>query len=189
MRHAAAMSELSEDAIFDILTRLWQIKSRSAELLERWLASTRDADIKAGLTGQIADERRHLRLIADELKRRGGGQPTTVDHVVTKAFAMVQAQPNDTMKVCAFHRGVVYSTNQRCYRLMALGDESLVDLLEEVVQDEERHLRWADIRLRSLSGQEVRSCNEMLQKLNGGMDAVWLRPWRHLTQSRLSYLG
>jgi rubrerythrin len=189
MRHAIAMSELSEEALFDLLTRLSQMKTRSIDLLERWSASAKDGDVKAGLSGQLADERRHLRLITDEVKRRGGRLPSTVDHVVTKAFAMVQAQPNDTMKVCAFHRGVVYSTNQRCYRLMMLVDEAATALLEEIVQDEERHLRWADIRLRSLSGQEVRACNEMLQKLNGNIDAVWLRPWRHLSQSRLSYLG
>ena len=172
-----------------VLTRLWQIKLRSVDLLEHWSASSKDADLKAGITVQLTDERRHLRLLADEVKRRSGRQPSDVDHVVTKPFALVQAQPNDLFKLCAYHRGIKQSTNERCYRLMGLVDAELAGLLVQMLQDEERHLRWADLRLRTMSGQDVRSCNALLEKMSDAMDAVWSRPWRHLTQSRLSYLS
>jgi len=188
MRHALARSEFSEESLFDILTRLWQIKLRSIDLLDRWLASTRDSDLKAGIAAHLADERRHLRLLADEVKRRSGRQPSAVDYVVTKPFALVQAQPNDLLKLCAFHRGIKTSTNERCYRLLSLSDAKLAELLAEILQDEERHLRWADLRLRIMSGEDVRRCNALLEKMSGAMEAVWSRPWRHLTQSRLSYL-
>ncbi|HLG12309.1 MAG TPA: ferritin-like domain-containing protein [Dehalococcoidia bacterium] len=189
MRHAFARSAVSEESLFDVLTRLWQIKLQSIDLLERWTTSVKDTDIKAGISVQLADERRHLRLLADEIRRRGGRQPSTVDHVVTKAFAIVQAQPNDLMKLCALHRGIKTSTNDRCYRLISLADAALCELLEGILQDEERHLRWADIRLRSISGEDVRRCNVLLEKMSDATGAVWSRPWRHLSPSRLSYLG
>jgi rubrerythrin len=180
---------MPEESLFDILTRLWQIKLQGIDLLERWATSAKDSDIKAGIGVQLADERRHLRLLADEIRRRGGRQPSTVDHVVTKAFAIVQAQPNDLMKLCALHRGIKVSTNDRCYRLMGMTDAALSELLEGILQDEARHLRWADIRLRPISGDDVRRCNALLDKMSDAMEAVWSRPWRHLTTSRLSYLG
>ena len=187
--HAVARSDEREESIFDVVTRLWQIKLRSIDLLERWTTSVKDSDIRAAIGSQLADERRHLRLLADEIKRRGGRQPSTVDHVVTKAFALVQAQPSDLLKLCAYHRGIKASMNERCYRLTKFADPALAHLLEEILRDEERHLRWADLRLRPLSGEDVRRCNALLDKMSGVMEAVWSRPWRHLTPSRISYLG
>jgi hypothetical protein len=35
----------------------------------------------------------------------------------------------------------------------------------------------------------VRRCNALLQKMEGTMQAVWSRPWRHLSSSRLGYLA
>jgi rubrerythrin len=189
MRHAFALSTVLEESIFDVLTRLWQVKMQSVDALERWRASAKDSDVKAGLGAQIADERRHIRLLADEIRRRGGRAPTVVDHVVTKAFALVQAQPNDMLKLCAYHRGIKATTKQRCYRLMSFADAQLAELLEELLQDEDRHLRWADQRLRPISGEDVRRCNALLEKVGGVMEAVWSRPWRHLSASKLSYLG
>ena len=189
MRHAFALSTVHEESIVDILTRLWQIKMQSADVLERWRASVKDSDVKAGIAAQVADERRHIRLLADEIKRRGGRQPVTVDHVVTKAFALVQAQPNDVLKLCAYHRGIKATTQQRCYRLMDYADARLAELLEQILQDEDRHQRWADQRLRPISGEDVRRCNALLEKMGGLMEAVWSRPWRHLASSKLSYLS
>jgi hypothetical protein len=189
MRHAFARSSLSDETVLEVLTRLWQIKLRSIDLLERWSTTATEYDVKAGLGTQLIDERRHLRLLADEIKRRGGRQPSIVDHVVTKAFTLVQSQPNDQFKLCAFHRGIKAPVNQRCYQLIKLGDAQLTALLEQILPDEERHLRWADTRLRSMSGEEVRRCNAMLEKLYGAMDAVWRRPFRALTGASFSYLG
>jgi rubrerythrin len=189
MRHALALSTVREESIFDILTRLWQMKTQSVDALERWRASAKDSDVKAGLAAQIADDRRHIRLLADEVVRRGGRRPATVDHVVTKAFTLAQSQPNDMLKLCAFHRGIKATTYQRCYRLMAVADAALAEVLETILQDEERHLRWADQRLRPISGEDVRRCNALLAKMGGMMEAVWSRPWRHLASSKLSYLS
>jgi rubrerythrin len=189
MRYAFANSTISEDALCEILTRLWQIKLRSIELMERWYQTATDSDIRAGLASQLSDEWRHRRLLTEALRRRTGRPPTSVDHIVTKAFALVQAQPSDAMKICAFYRGIKASTNQRYYRLLWSADLDLLDVLEQIIQDDERHLRWADLRLRSMSGEEVRRGSVMLEKMHKTMQAVWLRPWRNLPPSLLSYLA
>jgi hypothetical protein len=189
MRYAFARSGLSAEALCEILTRLWQIKLQSVDLLDRWHETARDSDIRAGIGAQQSEERRHTRLLGDELKRRSGRQPSTVDHVVTKAFALVQAQPNDAMKACAFYRGIKTSTNQRSYKLLAHADLELLEALERIIHDDDRTLRWADLRLRSLSAEDVRRCNELLHRMDETMQAVWSRPWRHLSPSRLSYLA
>jgi rubrerythrin len=186
MRHALARSTVPEESLFDVLTRFWQIKLKSIDLIERW--AVKDSDIRAGIGAQLNDERRHLRLLADEIKRRGGRQPSAVDHVVTKTFAMVQAQPSDLMKLCAYQRGIKAATNERCYRLMQWTDPAITQLLEGILRDEERHSRWADVRLRQISGEDVRRCNAMLEKMTDAMEAVWSRPWRHLSPTKLSYL-
>ena len=191
MRHPSleGRSNVPAESLLDVLTRLWQIKLQSIELLERWTKSAQDSDVKAGISAQLNDERRHLRLLADEIKQRGGRQPSTVDHVVTKAFALAQSQPNDMLKLCAFHRGIKASTYERCYRLMNLAGPAISGLLDEMLHDEDRHLRWADLRLRPISGEDVRRCNALLEKMTIAMEAAWSRPWRHLAPSRLSYLG
>jgi rubrerythrin len=189
MRHAVARSNVYDESVFEVVTRLWQMKLQGIELLERWGGSVRDSDLRAAINSHLVDERRHLRLLADEVKRRGGRHPSTVDHVVTKAFAVVQSQPDDALKLCAFQRGIKASMNDRCYRLLRFADASLGHLLEEILRDEERHSRWADMRLRSMSGEDVRRCNALLEKMAGVLEAVWSRPWRHLTPSRISYLG
>jgi len=189
MRNAFANSAIPEAAICEVLTRLWQIKLRSTELMERWYQNATDIEVRAGLSTQITDEWRHKRLLSDEIRRRTGRLPTAVDHVVTKAFTLVQAQPTDSMKVCAFYRGIKASTNQRYYKLLWSADIDLLDVLEQIIQDDERHLRWADSRLSGLSGKDVAACNELLDKMSSIMRAVWLRPWRNMTHSLLSYLA
>jgi hypothetical protein len=189
MRYAFASSTISEEALCEILTRLWQIKLRSIDLMERWYQNATDTDIRAGIATQLSDEWRHRRLLSDELRRRTGRQPTAVDHVVTKAFALVQAQPTDALKVCAFYRGIKASTNQRYYRLLWGADLDLLDVLEQIIQDDVRHLKWADYRLSGLSGEEVRSCTLLLVRMQKTMQAVWLRPWRNLPPTLLSYLA
>jgi len=190
MQHLYGRPRYSEDALLDVLSRLWQIKVRSVELLDAWAASAKDFEIKSGLRAQLNDERRHVRLLAEELKRRGYRHANTLDFVVSKAFALVQAQPNDVFKVCAFHRGIKGLTRERCYRLIPVVDGRLAELLQQILHDEDRHLRWADIRLaRSLSGEGIRQCNALLQKMGEASEAMWSKPWRRLTMSRLSYLS
>jgi len=120
---------------------------------------------------------------------RTGRPPTAVDHVVTKAFLLVSAQPTDTLKVYAFYRGIKASTNQRYYKLLWSAEPNLLAVLEQIIQDDERCLRWADIRLAGMSGEEVRRCTQLLSRMSQVMRAVWLRPWRNLPPSLLSYLA
>jgi hypothetical protein len=189
MRYAFARSGISAEALCEILTRLWQIKTQSVDLLEKWRETARDSDTRAGIDAQLGGERRHRRLLADELKRRSGRQPSMIDHVVTKAFLLAQSQPNDTLKACAFYRGIKTETNQRFYKLLGYADLSLLEVLERIIQDDERTLRWADMRLSGLSGDDVRRCNALLERMASTTQAMWSRPWRHLNPSRLSYLA
>jgi hypothetical protein len=159
--------------------RLWQVKQQSIDLLERWRGTARDSDIRAGIDAQMAYERRHLRLLADELKRRSGRQPSVIDHVVTKTFLLVQSQPNDMLKACAYYRGVKAETKKRFYKLLGYADLQLLEVLEQIIQDDDRTLRWAD----------VRRCNALLDRIAAMTQAMWSRPWRHLSSSRLSYLA
>jgi len=39
-----------------------------------------------------------------------------------------------------------------------------------------------------MSGEDVRRCRLLLAKMSQVMSAVWLRPWRNLPPSLLSYL-
>ena len=55
---------------------------------------------------------------------------------MTKAFALVQAQPTETMKVCAFYHGIKASTNRRHYKLLWSADANLLDVLEQIIQDD-----------------------------------------------------
>jgi hypothetical protein len=169
--------------------RLWQVKQQSIDLLERWRGTARDSDIRAGIDAQMAYERRHLRLLADELKRRSGRQPSVIDHVVTKTFLLVQSQPNDMLKACAYYLGVKAETKKRFYKLLGYADLQLLEVLEQIIQDDDRTLRWADLRLTGLSGDDVRRCNALLDRIAAMTQAMWSRPWRHLSSSRLSYLA
>ncbi len=189
MRYTLANSTISEEALCEILTRLWQIKLRSIDLMERWYQTANDTEIKAGLSVQLTEEWRHRRLLSEELRRRNGRPTTAVDPVVTKAFLMVEAQPKDVLKVCAFYRGIKASTNQRYYKLLWSADQNLLAVLEQIIQDDERCLRWADIRLARMSGEDVRRCTQLLARMSQVMRAVWLRPWRNLPPSLLSYLA
>ena len=49
MRYAFASTAISEKALCEILTRLWQIKARSIDLMERWRLTATESDIRAGL--------------------------------------------------------------------------------------------------------------------------------------------
>ncbi len=189
MRYAFGNSTISEEALCEILARLWQIKLSSIDLIDRWYRTSSDTGIRAGLSVQLADERRHHRLLSEELRRRTGRPPTTVDYVVTKAFALVQAQPTEAMKVCAFYRGIKASTNQRYYRLLWSADANLLGVLEQIIQDDERGVRWAEIRLNGMSHEDMRRCTLLLTRMSQMMRAVWLRPWRNLPPSLLSYLA
>jgi hypothetical protein len=181
----------SEDPVIEILARLWQTKVRSVELLEEWQKRATDRDVQAGLRLQLADERRHQRILSDEIRRRGGRHgAVVVDQVLNKPFAIVKAQSSDTARVAGFHHGIKHFTTVRCARLIPMVDPALAHILEQITRDDDRHLRWADIRLsRTISAVGARQYEPMLRLIEQAMEAVWAKPLRRLAQSRLADLG
>jgi hypothetical protein len=62
-------------------------------------------------------------------------------------------------------------------------------VIEQMTRDEERHIRWADIRLsQDRVGTSMRRLDPALAEIEEAMEAVWSRPWRRLSQSTF-YLG
>ena len=179
-------NEPAENPVLEILARIWQTKLRSVDLLEGWIPRAHDFEVKAGLTTQLADERRNLRLLGDEIKRRGGRQAaTTLDQILNKPFAIVLTQPDDLARVAAFHHGIKKYTATHCGRLMSYVDPGLARVLEQVMRDEERHQRWADIRLARISrGYSGRYHDAVVLRIEEAMEAVWSKPWRRLTMTR-----
>ncbi len=184
----AFRNEPAENPVMEILARIWQTKLRSVDLLEGWIPRAHDFEVKAGLNTQLADERRNLRLLGDEIRRRGGRQAaTTLDQILNKPFAIVLTQPDDLARVAAFHHGIKRYTAMHCGRLMSFVDPSMARVLEQVMRDEERHLRWADIRLaRTSRGYSGRYHDAVVLRIEEAMEAVWAKPWRRLTLTRVN---
>ncbi len=188
--HLAQGSAL-EDPVIEILARLWQTKVRSVELLDEWQRRASDRDIKAGLKLQINDERRHQRILSDEIRRRGGRHGAViVDQVLNKPFAIVKTQSDDTARVAAYYNGIKRFTATRCARLIPMVDPALGHILQQIMQDEDRHLRWADIRLaRSISPVLMRQYDPMMKLIEQAMDGIWAKPLRRLAQGRTTSVG
>lgn len=176
----------SRDAILELLSRLWQTKLKSITLLEKWLAKTSDFDIKAGLKAQMEDERRHLRILSDEIKRLGGRLTgTTTEQLLNRPFAMVQAQGSDSERLSAFYHGIKAFTLDRCSKLIPVVDQYLARALEQIAREEDRHIRWADLRLeRLLDVNEARQCKMLVDRMEATLESIWSRPWQRLNQLR-----
>jgi rubrerythrin len=151
----------SRDAILELLSRLWQTKLKSITLLEKWFAKTSDLDIKAGLKAQIEDERRHLRILSDEIKGK------------------------DSQRLSAFYYGIKAFTLDRCSKLIPFVDDALSRTLEQIAREEDRHIRWAEFRLgRLLDTEEARQCKLLVERMEATLEAVWAKPWQRLSQLR-----
>ncbi|HEY7268444.1 MAG TPA: ferritin-like domain-containing protein [Dehalococcoidia bacterium] len=186
-----AGTESSRAVVVEILQRLWHTKLSSIALLERWLGQTTDADIQAGLTNQIVDERRHATLIGEQIRRLGGriGGQATKD-AVTRIFDEAASDREDVRKLFAFYRGVKAYTVDRCGHLMPHVDRTLADVLEALSRDEERHIRWADMRVqRLLTHEKMRECNLLLGHVLGSLETAWGRHWRQLPWTNLKRRG
>jgi hypothetical protein len=168
---------------------------RSISICEKWLARTEDAEIKAGLQRQLIDERRHLRLIGEEIKRLGGSIATLArENHLGRPFALVLTQPNDLYRLSAFHRGIKVFTLNRCGYLIPHVDLKLARTLEQIILDEERHIRWADLRIsrvlhsdtfsQVLDSNEVRQCKQIMDKVEAMLEAAWPKPWLDLVHAR-----
>jgi rubrerythrin len=176
----------SRDAILELLSRLWQTKLKSITLLEKWFGKTSDLDIKAGLKAQIEDERRHLRILSDEIKRLGGrlGAPFG-EQFFDRPFVMVQAQGKDSQRLSAFYYGIKAFTLDRCSKLIPFVDDALSRTLEQIAREEDRHIRWAEFRLgRLLDTEEARQCKLLVERMEATLEAVWAKPWQRLSQLR-----
>jgi hypothetical protein len=173
------------DPLSEVVARLWQTKLRSISLLEDWLPQTGDFGIRAGLQAHLAEERRHQRLLGAEISRRDGRQvAVAVAHVLDRPFAIVREQTDDLARVRLFHHGIKASTVLYSQRFIPLVDPGLARVLEQLTRDEERHIRWAEIRLsQERAGFAVRRLDPALAEIEDAMEAVWSRPWRKLSEA------
>jgi hypothetical protein len=182
----AFRTESSQDAVLDVLEILWETKRQSIALIETWLTLTKDAEIKAGLATHLTDERRHFRFLGEEIKRRGGRLGTGMEHLLRRPFSLALGQPEDALRLAAFYGGIKGFTLQRCDHMLPGLDHSLAMTLEKIAREEERHLRWADIRLRRVHGiQERRQCEATQEQIEACLEAIWSKAWRRLTAVRL----
>lgn len=178
--------ESSNDPVAEIAARVWQTKLRSISLLEDWLPQAQDFGIRAGLQAHLAEERRHQRLLNAELTRRDGRKAAAaVGQVLDRPFAIVREQTDDLARLRLFHHGIKASTVLYCQRFIPLVDPFLARVLEQITRDEERHIRWAEIRLsQDRDVANSRRIAPVLAEIEDAMEAVWSRPWRRLSQSR-----
>jgi rubrerythrin len=170
------------DAVLESVQRLWRTKLKSVTALEKWLAKTSDFEIKAGLKAQLLDERRHLRILGEEVRRLGGRlSGSTLDQVLERPFALIQSQASDMEKLTAFHRGLKAFTVVRCGRLIPVVDAALARTLEQISRDEEGHIRWADIRLKRVRDlAEQRKLGFLMERMESTLNAVWSKTGRRL---------
>jgi hypothetical protein len=172
------------DQVLEILTRLWQTKLKSITALEKWLTKTADAEIKAGIQLQLIDERRHLRLLDEEIKRLGGRVAAQVDHVA-QPFAVFLGQSSDLYRLNALYHGIKAFTLDRCSHLIPLVDQQLARVLDQISREEQRHIRWAEIRVaRLLKDGDARECYLLTERLKRMLESAWSRPWLSLTRRR-----
>jgi 1,2-phenylacetyl-CoA epoxidase catalytic subunit len=183
-------NQSTKDAVIEVVQRLWRTKLKSITLLEKWLAKTSDLEIKAGLKTQLADERRHLRILGEEVKRLGGRlQSSTLDQMLERPFAMIQAQASDVYKLSAYYHGIKAFTVVRCSRMIPLVDQALARTLEQIARDEEGHIRWAEIRLARVRDlNEQRQLDFLITRMEGLLESVWSKSWRQLTMVKQRYM-
>jgi hypothetical protein len=183
--------EQAPPAVIEVLQRLWQTKLNTIALIERWLAETNDAEIQAGLSNQIADERRHATMVGEHIRRLGGriGGAVMKD-AATRVFLDAESDKEDVRRLFALYRGVKAYTVDRCSHLMPFVDAALAQTLDRLTRDEERHIRWADLRLqRLLTHEKMRECNILLNRVWAGLEAAWGRQWRQLDFTGLRKRG
>jgi len=171
--------------ITDALDHLSQTKLRGVSYLERWLKQTKDVEIRVGLETQLIDERRHARLLAEETKRLSSVAFTRHSPpALGGLYREIDALETDLHRLCVFHRGVKAFTLNRCGHLIPVVETGLSRTLEQISREEERHIRWADIRLaRLLTHDEMRSCNLLMSRIWAVLEASWERTCRDLART------
>jgi len=176
-----------ESPVLQILDRLWQTKVQSISLIDFWQGRTKDGDIMSGLHTQLEDERRHLRLIGEEIKRQGGRVSSErKEGAVGRAFSVIRSQPDDLKRLCSYYRGIKLATHSRTSQLVQFVEPSTATLLGQISRDEERHIRWADIRIsHQMKAQDIRECNLLMDKMDSIVEAGWQKLWLDVMRLRL----
>lgn len=171
--------------LLSILDRLWQTKIQSISFIDFWRQKTKDADIRSGLSSQLEDERRHLRLIGEEIMRRGGRVTSERrEGTVGRAFALARSQGTDLQRLCAYYRGIKLATHDRASQMAQLMEPETARLLEQISRDEERHVRWADIRIANqMKAPDMRDCNVLVDRMEALVDANWQKLWLDFVRS------
>ncbi len=176
----------SRESVSEVLNRVQQTARSMVTFLETWIRDTRDAEIHAGLSVQLADERRHLRLLTGELRRlTRSANRNRAEAAALRPFLEAQAATLDIHRICIIHRGVKAFTLDRLGHLIPLVDIELASVLEQVAQDYERDIRWADIRLvRHQNPTDLRQFTLLSERAQHMLEVAWSRDWARITGSR-----
>jgi hypothetical protein len=174
----------------EVLQRIWQTKMSSISLLEVANGDHGRRD-QAGLGNQLVDERRHARMIGEQIRRRRRAHNAQLPKdAVTRVFDEAVADRDDLRRLLALYPGHQAYTIDRCSHIIPYADSALGQVLEALSRDEERHLRWADLRLqRLLSYERMRECNLLVGRVQSQLETAWLKQWRHLSMSVLGKRG
>jgi hypothetical protein len=173
--------------VLSVLDRLWQIKIQSIALVAFWTGKSKDEDIRSGLQMQLEDERRHLRLIGEEIRRQGGRVSSERrEGTVGRAFGLIKSQATDLRRLCCYYRGIKLTTHSRASQLQQAVEPSVAELLGQIARDEERHVRWADIRISHLmTAAEMRECNHLVDRMDAMIDASWQKLWLDCVRTKM----
>jgi len=185
---SAKLPPPSRTVVVDILTRLWQTKRNTIAFFEQWLRETKDGDIYAGLSVQLADERRHLRLLSDEIRALSGhAAGVGAEKAVSRPFLEARSMRDDLRRICIIHKGVKAFTVDRCGHLLRIVEPRVARLLEQIAHDEDRHIQWADIRLsRRLNQEERRQYGLLVERIDHMLTVSWSKDWTQITGRRIA---
>lgn len=173
--------------VLSALDRLWQTKVQSIALIDFWSDRSKDADIRSGLHMQLEDERRHLRLIGEEIRRLGGRVSSERrEGPVARAFGLIRSQATDLRRLCCYYRGVKLTTHSRTSQLVQAVEPATGALMGQIARDEERHIRWADIRIsHQMTAAEMRECNLLVDRMDTMVDASWQKVWLDVVRTKM----
>jgi hypothetical protein len=155
-------------------------------LLENWVRRTTDVELRAGLETQLIDDRRHLQMIGEELRRLGSRPSATKrDSPLSRAFTLTNGLPSDLYRLSAFHRGIKSFTLNRCGHLLPIVADETAVMLDRVTRDDEGHIRWAEIRLgRLLTFDDIRAASLLTSRIRVTLESAWEKAWRELNRGQ-----
>jgi hypothetical protein len=100
---------------------------------------------------------------------------------VGRAFALVRSQGSDLLRLCAYYRGIKLATHNRANQFVPYIEGPASSLLAQISRDEERHIRWADIRIaHQMKPANLRECNSLVTRMEQLLDPAWQKLWLDL---------